>query len=151
MPILSRLHVKAAFIYFIVGIVIGGLMMTGKWIALPAWVWLLRPTHVHLLTFGWITQLIVGIAYWMLPRLTRAAPRGNELVNWSVFLTLNAGLLLRAVFEPLSLNRPTPTLGLLLAISGWLQVIAGALFVSNAWRRVRTMQPANPARSRKDA
>jgi heme/copper-type cytochrome/quinol oxidase subunit 1 len=140
MPILSRWHVKLSFIYFITGLVIGGLMMTGKWIEVPRWVWLLRQTHVHLLTFGWITQLIFGIAYWMLPRLTKYEPRGNELVNWLVFITFNLGLLMRIVFEPLHFDGPTPTLGLLLTISGWLQVTAGILFVINAWRRVRTMQ-----------
>ena len=146
MPILSRLHVKAAFLYFIAGIIIGGLMMTSKWLTVPNWVWLLRQTHVHLLTFGWITQLIFGIAYWMLPRLSKFEPRGNELVNWLVFITFNAGLLMRVAFEPLHLSKPTPTLGLLLAISGWLQAIAGVFFVVNAWRRVRTMQPARRGR-----
>jgi len=140
MPLLSRWHVKMAFIYFLAGIIIGGLMMTGKWIEMPRWVWLLRQTHVHLLVFGWITQLIFGIAYWMLPRLTRFQPRGNELVNWTVFITFNVGLLMRIAFEPLHFDGPTPALGLLLAASGWLQVVAGALFVVNAWRRVRTMR-----------
>ena len=140
MPLLSRWHVKMAFLYFVAGTVIGGLMMTGKWIEVPRWVWLLRQTHVHLLVFGWITQLIFGIAYWMLPRLTRFEPRGNELVNWAVFITFNVGLLMRAVFEPLHFSEPTPTWGLLLTVSGWLQVVAGVLFVVNAWRRVRTMR-----------
>ena len=140
MPLLSRWHVKMAFIYFLAGIIIGGLMMTGKWIEMPRWVWLLRQTHVHLLVFGWITQLIFGIAYWMLPRLTRFQPRGNELVNWTVFITFNVGLLMRVVFEPLHFDGPMPALGLLLTVSGWLQVAAGALFVVNAWRRVRTMR-----------
>ena len=76
----------------------------------------------------------------MLPRLTRFQPRGNELVNWAVFITFNVGLLMRVVFEPLHFNGPTPALGLLLTVSGWLQVVAGALFVVNAWRRVRTMR-----------
>jgi len=147
MPILSRLHVKTAMLYFLAGIVIGGLMMTGKWIDVPSWVWLLRQTHVHLLTFGWITQLIIGIAYWMLPRLTRFEPRGNELVNWAVFVTFNAGLLMRVVFEPLHLNQPSPAFGLLLFTSGWLQVAAGVLFVANTWRRVRAMRPAKSRQS----
>jgi hypothetical protein len=140
MPTLSRWHVKLAFIYFIVGLSIGGLMMTGRWISLPSWVWLLRQTHVHLLTFGWITQLIIGIAYWMLPRLTRTLPRGNQTINWSVLVTLNVGLLMRVVLEPLYLHQPRPALGLLLAISGWLQAIAGVLFVINAWQRVRAIK-----------
>jgi cbb3-type cytochrome oxidase subunit 1 len=146
MPTLSRWHVKMAFIYFIAGILIGGLMMTSKWLTVPSWVWLLRQTHVHLLTFGWITQLIFGIAYWMLPRLSKFEPRGNELINWLVFITFNVGLLMRVVFEPLHFNQPTPTLGLLLTLSGWLQVVAGVFFVVNAWRRVRTMQPTKGRR-----
>lgn len=139
-PILSRWHVKMAFLYFLTGITIGGLMMTGKWLQVPRWVWLLRQTHVHLLTFGWITQLIFGIAYWMLPRLSKYEPRGNELVNWLVFITLNLGLLMRVVVEPMHLNKASTSLAILLTISGWLQVIAGLLFVANNWRRVRSMQ-----------
>ena len=77
----------------------------------------------------------------MLPRLTRFEPRGKQAVNWLVFITFNAGLLMRVLFEPMHLNRPTPTLGLLLTISAWLQALTAVLFVVNAWRRVRTMQP----------
>ena len=33
---------------------------------------------IHLLTVGWLLQLISGVAYWMFPRHPSAPPRGDE-------------------------------------------------------------------------
>ena len=137
MPTLARWHIRSAMLYFAAGFVLGGLMLAGKWLTLPPLIWQLRQVHVHFLLVGWITQLIIGVAYWMFPRLTKEEPRGSTAVAWVVFGLLNGGLLLRAVAEPAYTAWGGDRWGGLLALSALAQVTAGLLFVGNTWRRVR--------------
>jgi hypothetical protein len=58
-----------------------------------------RPTWIHLITVGWLTQLIFGVALWMFPR-PRVEPSRAEWTGWLGFWCLNAGLLFRVVGEP---------------------------------------------------
>ena len=96
---------------------------------------MLRPTDVHLLVVGWISQLIFGVAYWMFPRPLPGGPRGSERLGWAAFILINLGLLLRVVGEPLyASGRDT---GALLAVSAACQLAAGWAFVLNTWPRVR--------------
>jgi hypothetical protein len=64
-------------------------------------------------------------------------PRGNESLAWAIFWLLNAGLILRAVGEPLNTLRPDSGWGWILAISALLQWVAGSGFVINTWQRVK--------------
>lgn len=101
----------------------------------PAWLGALWPTLLHLLVMGWITQLIFGVAHWMFPRHSAAAPRGDERLMWAAWGCLNAGLLLRVVGEPRAvLGHDT---GGLLLTSATLQVLAALFFTLNTWPRTR--------------
>lgn len=99
------------------------------------WGSLLWPTYLHILVLGWLTQLIFGVAFWMFPRHTPAAPRGSERLGWVSYWMLNGGLLLRIVGEPARmLGVPTDSLLVFAAI---LQLVAGWAFVLNTWPRVK--------------
>ncbi len=133
MPTIVRWHVKTALLYLAVALGWGILLETGSWRAA------LTPTYWHLFIVGWITQLIFGVALWMLPSLTREHPRGEERINWAVYILLNIGLLLRAIAEPLraaQLGDPALWSRMLVA-SAILQWLAALGFVLNAWPRVR--------------
>jgi heme/copper-type cytochrome/quinol oxidase subunit 1 len=94
-----------------------------------------RPTHLHLLVVGWITQVIFGVAYWMFPRYSAERPRGSEPLGWAAFILLNVGLLLRVAGEPFyALGR---AVGGLLVASALAQLLAGWAFVLNTWPRVK--------------
>jgi heme/copper-type cytochrome/quinol oxidase subunit 1 len=105
MPKLARWYVKSAMIYLLLGAVLAALALSNA-APLPRGLLALRPLAWHLLTFGWATQLIFGVAYWMFPHLSKEVPRGDERVLWAAYWTLNAGLLLRAVGEPVVLRKP---------------------------------------------
>src|SRR6476469_8231747 len=135
MPRLTRWYLRAAMLHLGGALVLGVLL---QWPAvraeLPVIV-VLFPTLLHLLVVGWITQVIFGVAYWMFPRYSAEQPRGSERMGWSTFASLNVGLLLRVVGEPLhALGRATA--GLLVA-SALLQLLAGWTFVLNTWPRIR--------------
>jgi hypothetical protein len=137
MPPLIRWYLKAALLYLVTALAVGTAIAGGPAFGLPAFVWLLSPTFLHLFVVGWVTQLIFGIALWMFPKESIQRPRGNENVAWLIFILLNSGLLLRAVAEPMNSFSPGSFWGWLLAISAILQWAAGIAFTYQAWQRVK--------------
>ncbi len=132
MPTINRWFVKASLICLVLG------LLTGIWQQIPSLVIpALFPVFLHLLTIGWLTQLIFGIALWMFPVYSKAEPRGPEWLGWGIFLTLNAGLFLRVIFEPLQAISPSILGGWMLVTSAILQGLAGVGFVFSVWTRVR--------------
>jgi hypothetical protein len=132
MPRLARWYIKAGLVYLVLALLVGVLLQARTVIDLPGWAGRLQPVYLHLLIVGWITQLIIGVAYWMFPKFTREQPRGSETLGWLTFGLINAGLALRTIAEP-----QAGDLGWVLAASAVLQVIAGWLFVINTWARVK--------------
>ncbi|HLF03171.1 MAG TPA: hypothetical protein VI547_14405 [Anaerolineales bacterium] len=137
MPRLTRWFIKTALAYFVVGLLVGVLVMARSVVALPALVGALGPAYFHLLMVGWVMQLIIGVAFWMFPKFTTEQPRGSETLGWATYILLNAGLILRVIGEPANAVQPQPLLGWLVAASAVLQWLAGMGFVINTWRRVK--------------
>jgi hypothetical protein len=139
MPRLARWYVRTAFLYFVSGFLLGAVMLADKWLGPHVVIVALRQVHVHFLLVGWMTQFIIGVAYWMFPRFTRERPRGSERIAWIVYFLLNSGLLLRGLAEPLYTLGQTGWPGPALGLSALLQAAAGLMFVANTWGRVRSL------------
>lgn len=135
---LSIVMVRAALVWLLLGIAVGGLMLVDR--AIPGqWRLWLAPSHGHVLFVGWFLQFALGIAYWLLPRKRQPAlplgyPEGPAL---AATLALNLGLLLRVLGEPFERtgNASDLTLALLVA-SSVLQVAAVAVYVAQLWPRI---------------
>jgi hypothetical protein len=143
MPPLARNYIKAAFVYFIVAFVLGALMMLDRWLVFSRWLRVVYFSQLHLLMVGWITQLAIGVAYWMFPRLRKEQdprPRGSDALAWFVLITLNLGLVLRFLLEPFYLMGPQPWLAATMALSGILQAAAAVAFGLLMWARIRPME-----------
>lgn len=135
MPRVSRWLVRSALMALLLGLATLAAIAARPVAGLPAWVVLLGPAALHLLTVGWLTQMVFGVALWMFPRASAAAPRGSERLGWLAWTGLNVGLALRVVAEPLALTgQPLPGL---LILSALLQFLAALAFVVNIWPRVR--------------
>ena len=130
MPLLTRTFIKTAMIDFTVALILGILLALGITNGL-------FPVYIHLLVFGWLTQLIFGVVFWMFPKFSAEKPRGSEPLGWWTYALLNIGLLLRAIAEPIQSTQPNPLSGWMLVISAILQFLAGLLFVVNSWGRVK--------------
>jgi len=144
MPPLVRLFVRTSFLYFVGAFLLGAFMALDSWLGLARWLRAVYLSQLHLLVVGWVTQLAIGVAYWMFPRFRREVkpqPRGSERLTWAVYLLLNGGLLLRFAFEPLYLMGPKPWLAATVALSGVLQALAALAFAALIWGRVRPMEP----------
>jgi len=137
MPTLARWYIKAGLVYFVLALIAGVLVQARTVVDLPSRLAVLRPVYIHLLAVGWITQLIIGVGYWMFPKFSRENPRGSERLAWATFILLNVGLALRVISEPQVSICAEPDLGWMLALSAVLQLIAGWLFVINTWARIK--------------
>jgi cbb3-type cytochrome oxidase subunit 1 len=136
MPRLTRWFVKTSFIYLILALVAGLLLIlqsTFKW-TMPAG---LFPVYIHLFVLGWLSQLIFGVVYWMFPKLSNEKPRGSESLGRWTYVLLNLGLLLRVIAEPMQSIQPSPLSGWTLVSAALIQFLAGLAFVINSWGRVK--------------
>jgi heme/copper-type cytochrome/quinol oxidase subunit 1 len=137
MPPLTRWFIKSALVYLVTALLVGVLLMSQPFIALPPLLAALSPVYFHLFMVGWVAQLIFGVGFWLFPTLSKAQPRGSERVAWATYWLLNSGLVLRVISEPLNSLEPQPVWGWLLALSAVLQWLAGMGFVVNTWGRVK--------------
>lgn len=144
MPRESRLFVKTSLIALALAVLWGAAMGVGEsaGIAIPA-VWPIE--HAHLAFVGWLVNLVMGIALWMLPlareRYPQTAGRYPPGAPYAIWASLNGGLLLRIVAEPLVASGIAARV--VLAVGSLLQVAAVVLFLLVAWHRVRG--PSHPA------
>lgn len=137
MPPLSRALVKAGFAALLLALV-GELLQVrpaGLWPALPSAA--LHLTALHLLTVGWLLQLITGVAYWMFPRHRTDPPRGPSAPGWVGWALLNAGLCFRVVGESWRMGWNGPAWPL--QLSALLQFAAVLLLVWLLWPRIRAL------------
>ena len=137
MPPLTRWLVRTALVCFVAGLLLGvAMQVRGAREAFPllaaAW-----PGYVHLLTVGWVTQLIMGVAFWLFPRTDRSRPAPPAWLGWTGYVLLNLGLLLRLAAEPAAMLDAATPLRRLLPLSALLQLAAACCFALLLWPRVR--------------
>lgn len=152
MPITSRTLIKASIAYLILGAVLGALLFVNRWVPLEPRIVTLRVSHIQFLIVGWLTQFIMGVAWWLFPPLASRhrsdtskpvrrgqAQRGSEPLFWATFTLLNIGILLRAIFEPAYSWTKLGAFSFLAGISGLFLFTAAVAFVLNMWGRVREL------------
>ena len=130
MPRLSVWFVRASFIYLLIGLFFGALILAQKGISFYPPIWNLFPLHVEFLLTGWLIQLAMGVAFWIIPRFSRGSPRGPVGLVWLSFALLNAGILAAA----LQFWFPNALL-----IGRIVEVCAGILFLIGSWRRIKSL------------
>lgn len=136
MPTLTRWFIKTSFVDLALALLAGLLLalQTSVGMGGPAG---LFPVYIHLLVFGWLTQLIFGVVFWMFPKYSSEQPRRSEALGWWTYGLLNAGLLLRMIAEPMHATDPGTGSGTMLVVSAVFQLLAGTAFVLNTWGRVK--------------
>lgn len=90
----------------------------------------LKFVHSHLNMLGWVSMMIYGVGYHILPRFAGRPlryPRMGELQFW----TANIGLVSMLLFYSLNIYIPRAGFDLLSMISGMVEVFSIALFFYN--------------------
>lgn len=129
MPRLSVWFIRLSLLYLAIGFSLGALMLANKGLAFAPWLWRLRLAHIEVLLVGWIAQLALGMAFWILPRFQSS--RGDVRPVWLALLLLNGGLLLAGLGASLNLSFWTVAAGRL------AELAAVAAFAWHAWPRVK--------------
>ncbi|MEX0928880.1 MAG: cbb3-type cytochrome c oxidase subunit I [Balneolales bacterium] len=134
MPKLSIFFIRTSLIYFMAGITIGAIMLAEKGLPSGSSIWAYRSAHIEFTLFGWMVQLVMGTAYWILPRHPAGPPRGNPAAAWLSFALLNTGLLMGVATVWLIKN---PGLE---AFFRMIQLAGIGCFVYVIWPRVLTFR-----------
>ncbi len=133
MPRLSVWFVSFSLIHLFLGFTIGGLILANKGFPFAPWIWNLLPAHMEFLLLGWMVQLAMGVAFWILPRFRSKPPRGNVNFVWSAFGLLNAGIVMVVIQPFISMSW--------LALTGrFLETSSVLLFVFSSWQRVKPIE-----------
>lgn len=130
MPRLSVFLVRASLVYLVLGFTFGGLLLANKGLMFLPAVWALLPVHIEFSLLGWMVQLALGIAFWILPRFSNGPMRGDERLSWAAFLLLNVGIWL-VVLQGLFGTDWSALAGRVFELLGL------ALFAIGNWRRVK--------------
>ncbi len=123
---LSKNFVRASLIYFFIAAILGTIMISMR--SYPAQ---LLFAHVHLNLLGWMSMMIYGVGYHILPRFS-GTPLAYPKLGDLQFYLANIGLVGLVSFRPI---HP------LAEIFAGIQVIAAGLFVFNIWM---SMLPPKP-------
>lgn len=132
MPKLSIWFIRTALIHLFLGLIIGGLLLIQKSVGFFAEIWILLPIHIEWMFLGWIFQLIIGSAFWILPRFSQPPFRGNETLVYIAYFVLNLGILIVVFVHYFQFNLVFTILGRI------LEATAVILFAIHAWPRIRT-------------
>ena len=88
------------------------------------------PLHSEMMLLGWMVQLAMGVAYWILPKHVQRPVRGPAAPVVAAALLINVGVV-SAGLGP-ALGRPG------MMITGRLAELAAVLlFASNVWPRIK--------------
>ncbi len=121
MPTLSVVIIRTALVYFLLGLTVGSWLLMFKGTGWIPGIWRLLPAHIEWMLFGWTFQLIMGVAFWMFPRMATGPKRGNEALVVAAYLTLNLGVWLVVLSDVYFFNP-------LVSFSGRLLELASVVF-----------------------
>ena len=134
MPRLSVWLVRAALIFLVAGVTAGALMLAGRGLGVAGRLAWLLPIHAEFLLMGWTVQLVLGVAYWILPAAPTGAERGGPSITWAAFVAFNTGVLLASLAGAIGASTFLVLAGRL------LEAMAAAALVIQAWPRIRRPQ-----------
>ncbi len=122
---------RASLCWLVAGVTLGLTMAT-----FPAFI-IYRTVHIHMLTLGFVTMMIAGVAYHVFPRFAATPLHSRNLARIHLVLA-NVGLALLATGFAVRANGGSATRALLAA--GALCSVAGAYCL--AWNLWRTLDKA---------
>lgn len=123
-----RAFIRSSLAWFGLGVTLGVAMA-----AYPPWA-MYRTAHIHMNLLGFVTMMIFGVAYHVMPRFSGNPLHSRRLATVHWWLA-NAGL---ACFTAglLALPHRLPGARLLVIIGGTVSAASAYAFIYNVWRTV---------------
>ena len=130
-----KAFLKSSLAWLALGVTLGGAMAIH-----PQWI-VYRPVHVHMNLLGFVTMMIYGVAYHVLPRFTGHALHSRRLAGAQWWLA-NVGLAGMAVGFALRARGGLDLATAVIGVGGVLSASAAYGFVYNLWRTIDGPSPA---------
>ncbi len=129
MPRLSVWFIRMALVHLLIGFTLGALLLVQKGALWFPWIWRFLPVHIDLVLLGWMGQLAMGVAFWILPRF--GFERRREWLAAVSWIGINCGLVLLfiAAWEQMDVA--------VWFVARTLEVLGVFGFVLHAWPRVK--------------
>ena len=137
------LLVKGALVYLVLTGLLGVLFFL-----YPPLTSYFRVTHIHLGVIGFFLSMVMGVAYWMMPRPGQLRQERLEALT---FYLLNAGLVLRVSSEPWWRYTGDTLPHSLAVASGFLLFAAILVFAYAMQARVKTKEMILALRLQREA
>jgi cbb3-type cytochrome oxidase subunit 1 len=147
MPPLVQRYIKTSFVFFLLGLLVGGGMSVGWGILGWTIPHLLITAHVHLLLVGFVVMLVMGVATWMFPRPSKDDKRYRPELAALIYWILTLATALRFSTEMVVAFWPSLGLKPVITLGSIGQLLAACLFVVNMWSRVRAPSIARETQS----
>lgn len=135
-----RNFIRAALVWFGIGIVLG--LCMAFW---PAESLAYRPAHAHAHLLGFVSMMIFGVAYHVIPRFS-GSPLASRRLAAAHFWVANAGLagmvggwIVRVWWREAG--------GALLGVGGSLTALGASFFIYNIWRTLGPVRQGSVPRS----
>ena len=123
-----RRFIKSALVWLGLGVTLGVGMA-----AHPLWI-MYRPAHVHTNQLGFVTMMIYGVAYHVVPRFF-GQPLHSKWLGGAHWWVSNAGLALMVVGFVLAPHFGKVSIPVL-ATGGVLSALGAFAFIYNLWRTI---------------
>jgi cbb3-type cytochrome oxidase subunit 1 len=121
-----RAFLKASLAWLAFGVTLGVAMA-----AHPVWT-LYRLAHVHMMLLGFVTMMIFGVAYHVLPRFAGVPLHSRRAAAWHWWIS-NVGLVGMVIGFVLRVHRPDAGT-IVLAGGGALSALGAYVFTYLLWR-----------------
>jgi len=119
---------KAALVWLGAGVLLGLLFTVS-----PQQV-VYRPAHAHINLLGFVSMMIFGVAYHVIPRFTGNALFSRRAAGWNWWIS-NVGLVLLVAgffMRPHAVGAAAPAL----AVGGTLAAAGAFIFITNVWKTI---------------
>ena len=120
--------IKSALVWLGLGVTLGVSMA-----AHPLWI-IYRPAHVHMNLLGFVTMMIYGVAYHVIPRFF-GHPLYSRRLGGAQWWLSNAGLALMVVGFFMAPHYGTRSIPVV-ATGGTLSALGAFAFIFNIWRTI---------------
>ncbi len=131
MPRLSVWLIRAALFHLAAGFGLGALLLWNKGLPLSPSLGRWLPVHIEVVLFGWLAQLALGVAYWILPRFHTERRRAGWAA--AAFVLLNVGVWTVGLAAGLGWPAAVSAFG------RGLEALAFLAFAWHAWPRVKPL------------
>ncbi len=124
----AKFFVQASLIYLGIGVASGLIMALYE-----DWIFLFERAHAHANLVGFVSFMIFGVGYHILPRFTGRPVHSVTLANLHVWLA-NVGLAGMSIFWILNASLQGDVFQLLAALFSIVLGISMAVFIYNMWK-----------------